>query len=74
MVKLRVNFAGGILKFVGNETGIRYTYNPVEDKGFVYVNNADAPELKERTIKTGCGCSKDNAVEQLKIEKLFEET
>ena len=77
MVKLKVNFSGGILKLKGSETGIVYTYNPAElkpdDIGYVYVNNQDAVELKTRIIKTGCGCSKDNAGDQLKTEKLFEE-
>lgn len=74
MTQLKVNFAGGILRFVGAQTGIQYTYDPAVGNGVVLVNDSDASELKKMQVtRSACGCSQQGQPSSSATINLFEE-
>ena len=59
MVKLSVNFVGGILVIEGPVSGRRYEYNPIRGDTYLFVEDADVQKLKEKKTRSGCGCGPD---------------
>ena len=74
MKQLKVNFAGGVLRFIGPKTGIQYTYDPIVGNGVTSVDDYDAPELKKMQVtRSACGCSQQGLPSSVTTINLFEE-